>query len=111
MPSAPKSRATLASSPVSALARSASLPSRIRSAHRRMLLKLGGGSASGSAISPSTISPLVPSSEMVVALGDGDSAGGELVARILDGSAPTHGRDAPAARHDGGVADEAALGG
>ena len=69
MPSAPRRRALAASSPVSALARTPSLrrlflPPRTASAHSRMVANSVGGSAAASAISPSTTSPVEPSSEI-----------------------------------------------
>ena len=64
IPSAPSSRAFFASSPVSALARTASLPLRISSAHFKMVSNSFGGFAASSFNSPTTTSPDAPSSEM-----------------------------------------------
>ena len=64
IPSAPSSRAFFASSPVSAFARTASLPLRISSAHFKMISNSFGGFAASSFNSPTTTSPDAPSSEM-----------------------------------------------
>ena len=67
MPSAPSSRALVASSPVSALARTpiGRLPfERTVSAQPRMISNSFGGSALASVIWPTTTSPDEPSSEM-----------------------------------------------
>ncbi len=65
IPSAPNWRALAASGPLSALARTASLPLRILSAHPRMILNSSGGSPSDRGTSPTTTVPLVPSMEMM----------------------------------------------
>ena len=64
IPSAPYSRALMASSSVSALARTASLPLRTSSAHFKMVKNSFVGFASASIIAPMITSPVVPSSEM-----------------------------------------------
>ncbi|CAB4571528.1 unannotated protein [freshwater metagenome] len=64
IPSAPRARALMASSPVSAFARTANLPLRTLSHHRRMISNSSGGSDADRATSPNTTSPVVPSSEM-----------------------------------------------
>ena len=89
MPSAPKSRATLASSPVSALARTASLPFRTLSAQVRMVVNSFGGSASASAMAPSTTSPVVPSSEMTSPSSTVTPPAVKWWSAILTASAPT----------------------
>ena len=51
---------------------------------------------------------MVPSSEMTSPSLHGEAVGGERLAVDLDGLGTDDGRDAPAARHDGGVAHEPA---
>ena len=63
MPSAPNSRAAVASAAVSALARTASLPLRISSAHCKSVVNSFGGLAAASGSSPSITSPVAPSSD------------------------------------------------
>ncbi len=63
IPSAPSLRALAASSPVSALARTASLPLRMTSAHDSTVSKAAGGLAAVSGTSPATTMPAPPSRE------------------------------------------------
>ena len=63
MPSAPSLRALAASSPVSALARTASLPRRMSSAHDSTVSNSRVGLAAVSGTSPDTTIPAPPSSE------------------------------------------------
>ena len=66
MPSAPNRRALAASGPLSALARTASWPLRILSAHPRMVSNSAGASACAELRPrPSTTRPVVPSMEMM----------------------------------------------
>ena len=74
-------------------------------------VELGGGSASASAMAPSTTSPVVPSREMVSPSATVTDADGELVAGDLHRVGAHDGGDAPAAGDDGGVAHQAAAGG
>ena len=111
MPSAPSLRALAASSPVSALARTASLPLRIASAHCRIVSNSAGGldaamveladhDVAGGAVE-----------RQPVALLDDRGADGELLAVDLDRVGADDGRGAPTTGDDGGVADQATAGG
>ena len=89
IPSAPNSRATLESSPVSALARTASLPLRISSAHLRIVWNSAGGFDPAIASAPSMISPVAPSMEMVSPSRTTVSPTANCLPSILTASAPT----------------------
>ncbi len=89
MPSAPRPRALVASSPVSALARTPSLPRRISSAQPRITSNSGGGLAAAIFISPSTTSPLVPSTEITSPSLTTMSPTENCLPTILIASAPT----------------------
>ena len=108
MPSAPNSRAFSPSGPLSALARTSSLPRRTSSAQLRMMSNSGGGSAAASIISPRMISPVVPSIEMMSPSATTMSPTVKLLAADLDGLRADHGRRAPAPGDDGGVRHQAA---
>ena len=106
-----ESRALAASSPVSALARTPSLPLRIWSAQPRIVSNSAGGSAASSSIAPSTTSPVVPSREMMSPSFTTTSPAVNCLPSILTDVGADDGGRAPAAGDDGGVADEAAAGG
>ncbi len=89
IPSAPNWRALAASGPLSALARTASLPLRMASAQLRMTANSGGGSAVDSCTSPRTTSPLVPSMEIMSPSWTVTSPAVNDLPSILMDSAPT----------------------
>ena len=110
MPSAPRRRALAASSPVSALARTPSLPLRIASAQPRTMSNSFGGSASASSIAPSDDLAGGAVDRDDVALADRDAVGRERALGDLHRVGADDGRGAPAAGDDRGVADEPAAG-
>ncbi len=97
--------------PVSALARTPSLPPRISSAHSRTVANSGGVSPATRPTSPRTTSPVVPSMEMTSPARTVTPPTVNESPEILTASAPHDRRLAPAPGHDGGVADQPAAGG
>ena len=99
-------RALAASGPLSALARTASLPLRISSAQLedRRRTPAGGSAAASLTLAEDDLAGGAVERDHV-ALADDDVADGERLPSICDGLGADHGRDAPAAGDDGGVAD------
>ena len=86
-------------------------PRRTASAQPRMVSSSGGASPAASSTSPSTTWPVVPSSEMTSPSFTVTSPTVNALPDDAHRLGADHGRDAPAAGHDGGVADQAAPGG
>ena len=111
MPSAPSVRALAASSPVSALVRTARWPLRISSAHESTVSKAAGGLAAVSGTWPATTMPAPPSRETQSPSDRVTPPARHRAVAQAEHLGADHGRLAPAPGHDGGVADQAAPGG